>query len=93
METPATLAVALALIAFGDGPVFATTPSLAMDRSDSGTGASAGALVAMEMAISSLASFGVSVHHDGSSGPLAITAGFLCTAMAAGMLLQRGERD
>ncbi len=89
METPATLAVALALIAFGDGPVSATTPSLAMDRSDSRTGASAGALVAMEMVISSLAALGVSVHHNGSSGPLAVTAGFLCAAMVAGMLLQR----
>jgi len=74
METPATLAIAVALTAFGDGPVFASTPSLAMNATSIRTGASAALVVAMEMGISALAALSVAVFHDGTSRPLALTS-------------------
>ena len=73
METPVTLAIAIALTAFADGPVFAATPSLAMNATDVRTGAAAAMVVAIEIGICSLAGFAVGVFHDGTSGPFALT--------------------
>ena len=78
METPATLAIAISLTAFGDGPVFAATPSLAMNATSVRTGASAAMVVAIEIGICSLAAFAVGVFHDGTSRPFALT----CFALA-----------
>lgn len=80
MESPATLAVALALLAFGDGPVFATTPSLAMSSTDSRTGAAAAMVVSVEIGIASLAAFSVGLFDDGTSRPFVLTCAALCTA-------------
>ena len=81
METPATIAAASALIAFGDGPVFATTPSLAMNASSSRTGAAAALLMAIEVGMGSLSALAVGVFHDGTSRP------FAWTAVALGVLM------
>lgn len=77
-ETPLSLAIALAIIAFADGPVFATTPSLAMNASSSRTGPAAAVLLGIEIGMGALASLAVSVMHDGTSRPLAITVTALC---------------
>jgi len=73
METPASLAVACALIALGDGLVFATTPSLAMNATSSNTGAAAAMLLCIEVGLGGLAALAVGVFHDGTSRPLAWT--------------------
>ncbi len=96
MESPATMAVALALMAFGDGPVFATTPSLAMNTTDVRTGPAAAMVVTVEMGIASLAAFSVGIFDDGTSRPFALTCAVLCAAAAIGAITvkrpQSGER-
>lgn len=92
LETPATLAIALALTAFGDGPVFAATPSLAMDATQSRTGAAAAMLVAIEIGMGSMAAFAVGVLHDDTSRPLAMTTAALCAVLITCLWLQRGNR-
>jgi DHA1 family bicyclomycin/chloramphenicol resistance-like MFS transporter len=87
IETPLTLAIPLCIIAFADGPVYATTPSLAMGATDSRTGPAAAMLVAIEVGIGSLASLAVSVFHDGTSRPLALTSLALCLVIVAALLL------
>lgn len=81
METPAMLALSLGLIAFGDGPIFATTPSLAMNATSSHAGPAAAMLLAIEMGIGSLAALAVGVLHDGTSRPFALTVAVLCVVM------------
>jgi DHA1 family bicyclomycin/chloramphenicol resistance-like MFS transporter len=90
-ETPFTLMAALCLIAFGDGPVFATTPSLAMKSTDRRTGPAAAMLLAIEVGIGSLAALGVTVFHDGTSRPLAVTTIVLCAMIVIALLLRRKQ--
>ena len=73
VETPATLIVAIAIIVFADGPIFAVMPTLAMNSTDKRTGAAAAMLVSAEMTIGSLAAFAVSWFHDDTSLPMMIT--------------------
>ncbi|MBI2993028.1 MAG: multidrug effflux MFS transporter [Gammaproteobacteria bacterium] len=82
METPASLAVACSLIALGDGLVFATTPSLAMNASSSSTGAAAALLICIEVGLGGLAALAVGVFHDGTSRPFAWTVVALGVLMA-----------
>jgi DHA1 family bicyclomycin/chloramphenicol resistance-like MFS transporter len=91
-ETPVTLMVALCLIAFGDGPVFATTPSLAMRSTNRRTGPAAAMLLAIEVGIGSLAALAVSVFHDGTSRPLAWTSIVLCALIIGALLLRKKNR-
>jgi len=92
-ETPLTLAIALALTAFGDGPVFATTPSLAMDATRSRTGAAAAMFVAIEIGIGALAALAVGVLHDDTSRPLALTTAALCIVLLTCLWLQRNSNN
>ena len=73
METPVTLVLALAVIVFAEGPIFAVIPTLAMNSTDKRTGAAAAMIVAAEMGIGSLAALAVSWIHDGTSWPMVLT--------------------
>ncbi len=73
VETPVTLILAIAIIVFADGPIFAVIPTLAMNSTDKRTGAAAAMLVSAEMAIGSLAALAVSWLHDGTALPMMIT--------------------
>lgn len=90
-ETPATLTAAIALIMFGEGPIFAAVPALAMDATDRRTGAAAALIITAEMAIGALASLVVSVIHDGTAGPMMATMIALTGLVAAGYLATRGS--
>jgi len=90
-ETPITLIAALCLLAFGDGPVFATTPSLAMNSTTSRTGAAAAMLLSIEVGIGSLAALAVGVFHDGTSRPFAITCMVLCAVIVGALLLRKNR--
>ena len=72
-ETPVTLTVAVAILTFADGPIFAVVPTLAMNSTSKRTGAAAAAIVAAEMAIGSLAALFLSLFHDGTAMPMMIT--------------------
>ena len=72
-ETPETLTLAVAVLLFAEGPIFAVVPTLAMDTSDRRTGAAAAFIVAAEMAIGSVAALAVSWAHDGTALPMLIT--------------------
>jgi DHA1 family bicyclomycin/chloramphenicol resistance-like MFS transporter len=78
VESPASLAIVLAVMAFGDDPVFATTPTMAMSASTGRTGPAAAMLLAMEVGMGSLAALSVGVFHDGTTRPFALTCGFFC---------------
>ena len=91
-ETPVTLTVAIALIMFGEGPIFATVPALAMEATDRRTGAAAALIITAEMAIGSLASLVVSVVHDGTARPMMATMIALTGLVAAGYLATRPPR-
>ena len=73
VETPVTLIVAIAVIVFADGPIFAVIPTLAMNSTDKRTGAAAAMLVSAEMGIGSLAALAVSWVHDGTALPMMIS--------------------
>ena len=85
-ETPVTLTAAIALIMFGEGPIFATVPALAMEATDRRTGAAAALIITAEMAIGALASLAVSVVHDGTARPM-VTAMVALTSLAAASYL------
>ncbi len=72
-DSIANLAVIMFFIALADGPIFSTTPTLAMEASDSSTGSAAAMLVTIEMGIAALAGLVVGIFHDGSSRPLGLT--------------------
>ena len=60
-------------VALSAGPIFATTPTLAMQVSNSRTGSAAAMLVTFEMGFGALAAFGVGILDDGSARPLGLT--------------------
>jgi MFS transporter, DHA1 family, multidrug resistance protein len=72
-DTIARLGVIMFFIAFATGPIFATTPTLAMEATNSRTGSAAAMLVTFEMGFGALAAFSVGIFHDGSSRPLGLT--------------------
>ncbi len=73
--TPTSFTAAFALMTLGLGPVFAVAPSKAMLAASQNTGAGAAAamLGAIEMLIGGLAAGAVSVLHDGSAWPVGST--------------------
>lgn len=85
-ESPLLLAIPLCIMAFGDGPVFATTPTLAMNASTGRTGPAAALLLAIEVGMGSLAALAVGVFHDGTSRPFALTCGFCCLVAVSAWL-------
>lgn len=88
-ETPALLAMVLCIMAFGDGPVFATTPTMAMNAGTGRTGPAAAMLLAIEVGMGSLAALAVGVFHDGTSRPFALTSGCFCLLAVAAWLIGR----
>ncbi len=83
-DTIASLGVVMFFVALGAGPVFATTPTLAMAASNNSTGSAAAMLVTFEMGFGALAAFSVGIFHDGSSRPLGLTiAGLAGCALLA----------
>lgn len=88
-ETPLLLALALCAMAFGDGPVFATTPTLAMNASRGRTGPAAALLLAIEVGMGSLAALSVGVFHDGTTRPFALTCGVCCLLSVVAWLAGR----
>lgn len=73
LETPVTLILAVGLLTFADGPIFAVVPTLAMNSTSKRTGAAAAVIVAAEMAIGSFAALLLSWFHDGTAMPMMIT--------------------
>jgi DHA1 family bicyclomycin/chloramphenicol resistance-like MFS transporter len=90
-ETPATLAVVLAAMAFADGPIFATTPALAMNAGRGRTGHAAALLLTIEVGMGSLAALAVGVFHDGTTRPFALTSGFFCLVAVVAWLSGKGS--
>jgi len=76
---PLSLVLAFSVTTFGLGPVFAIAPMRALDTTDSPTGVASAILNTVTMLMGGLASVSLSVFHDGTSRPLALTAlGLLC---------------
>lgn len=71
--TPNSFAVCFSIMTLGLGPVFAVAPSKAMLATNRSTGSAAAMLGATEMGVGGLAAGAVSVLHDGSVRPVAIT--------------------
>ncbi len=70
--TLATLAVPLALISFGNGPVLTTAPILAMNATDSATGASAAMLLTFTSVLGSSTAVIEGALNDGSARALTV---------------------
>ena len=73
------LCIALGVFAFGCSPIFSTCPTLAMNSTTVNTGAAAAMFVAVQMLAASLAALSVSVFHDGTTLPFALTLAVLTT--------------
>jgi len=81
VQGPLSLFLVFALIAFGLGPVFAIAPMRALDSTDRPTGAASAMVNMLPMMMGGLASVSLSIFHDGTSRPLAMTViGLLCIA-------------
>lgn len=76
-DTITNLCLGMFIIALADGLIFSTTPTLAMEASDSPTGSAAAMLVTIEMGAGSLAAFSVGIFHDGSARPFGLTVAAL----------------
>jgi DHA1 family bicyclomycin/chloramphenicol resistance-like MFS transporter len=70
---PFSLVLAFSLTTFGLGPVFAIAPMRALDAADSPTGVASAMANTIPMVMGGLASVSLSVFHDGTARPLAIT--------------------
>ena len=83
IETPGLLGLCLALIAFGVGPIFATTPALAMDATTVRAGPAGAMLLALQMGTGAVAALAVGIFHDGTTRPFALTCLALSMLMVA----------
>jgi DHA1 family bicyclomycin/chloramphenicol resistance-like MFS transporter len=90
-ETITTLGVAMFFISLATGPIFATTPTLAMQASGSSTGSAAAMLVTFEMLFGALAALSVGILHDGSSRPLGLAIAGLATCALLTYLIKKPE--
>ena len=70
---PFSLVLAFSLTTFGLGPVFAIAPMRALDAANSPTGVASAMANTIPMVMGGLASVSLSVFHDGTSRPLAVT--------------------
>ena len=78
---PLRLVLAFSVTTFGLGPVFAIAPMRALDTTDSPAGVASAMLNTLPMLMGGAASINLSVFHDGTSRPLAMTIlGLLCIA-------------
>ena len=82
------LTVPLALIAFGNGFIFTTIPSLAMDATDSPAGVSSAALLTIQTTLGSLTSVADSVLPDGDVRQLAMIMGVVAVVAVLALILK-----
>ncbi|MGI9333663.1 MAG: multidrug effflux MFS transporter [Gammaproteobacteria bacterium] len=88
-----SLTGAVALFAFGLGPVFAVAPMLALGAAGGRAGTAAALLGAIETGTSGAASGAVSILHDGSAGPLVwVICALTVLALAALLVTRRSRR-
>ena len=73
LESPASITVGMCLIFFGCGPVFAIAPARALDATADRVGYASALLGCTELGIGGVAAALVTVLHDDTSMPLAIT--------------------
>jgi len=73
IESPLSITLAISILGFGMGPVFAVAPLRALAVADTKTGTASAMVSTVQMVIASLASASVGVFHDGTTRPLAIT--------------------
>ena len=73
LESPLTITVGMCLMFFGAGPVFAIAPSKALDATVNRAGYASALLGCAELAVGGLAAAVITVLHDETSMPLAIT--------------------
>ena len=80
-QGPLSLTLVFSVATFGLGPVFAIAPMRALDSTDSPTGVASAMVNMVPMLMGGLASVSLSILHDGTSRPLALTVtGLLCIA-------------
>jgi DHA1 family bicyclomycin/chloramphenicol resistance-like MFS transporter len=73
--SPYTLAFSYLFIAFGLGPIFAITPSKAMNAVEHSAGSTAAVFGSLEIGLSGIVASMVSVFHDGTPGPFGMVVG------------------
>lgn len=73
LESPVTITAAMALFAFGLGPIFATAPVWSLHAARGSTGVAAALLSAVEMGGGAIGAFAVGIFDDGTAWPMAIT--------------------
>jgi DHA1 family bicyclomycin/chloramphenicol resistance-like MFS transporter len=89
---PLSLILVFSVTTFGLGPVFAIAPMRALDSTDSPTGVASAIVNMVPTLMGGLASVSLSILHDGTSRPLAVTVtGLLCVAGFAYWLAQYRE--
>jgi len=90
---PMSLVLSMSLATFGLGPVFAVAPMKALDETDCPTGTASAVVNAVPVLMASLAALSLSVLHDGTSRPLALTLlGLLLVAGVCGGLAHGTKR-
>ena len=89
-ESPVTLTVAMCLIFFGSGPVFAVAPAQALDATENRVGYASALLGFAELVVGAVAAAAITVMHDGTSMPLAAT--LVGLAGSAGLILLSIQR-
>ena len=90
---PLSLILVFSVTTFGLGPVFAIAPMRALDSTDSPTGVASAMVNMLPTLMGGLASFSLSIFHDGTSRPLVMTVmGLLCVAGVA-YWLASGKTD
>jgi len=92
LESPASITVGMCLIFFGCGPVFAVAPARALDATADRVGYASALLGCTELGMGGVAAALVTVLHDDTSMPLAITLVGLA-ASAVLILWVVGRRD
>jgi len=82
--TPLSLTIAVGLVFLGMGPIFAVAPILALEAAGGGAGTAAALLGSIELLTGALAAAAVSVFHDATAWPFAITiTAMMCLALLA----------
>lgn len=71
--SPITITLAMCLILFGGGPVFAVAPSMALGVTDNRIGYASALLGCTELLVSGIAAACITLLHDDTAMPLAIT--------------------
>ena len=86
------LTISMCLIFLGAAPVFAIAPSRAMDATANRVGSASALVGCTELFVGGLAAAAITVLHDGTSMPLAITLMGL-VLLGIGTLWHAGRRD